>query len=563
MRRALVSRLWLLLPALFALAWFWPVLGHGFRSDDFEMVYYLDRDSEAVRWGRVWEEWLRPWFGVRDLYRPVVSLAIGVNWACGTSAFGFHLLNVGLLCGTATCVAAMAARLAPARGALVGATAGILVVLHPAAVEPTAWIMARTTGLQVLFSALGYWSFVRWRDGEGTLALPLLATALACCSKEGAVLLPFSLLALDLVRGGVPNWRHHVPFFLLVATYLGWRRMLLGCFTTLKEDAGGEQFSGAWQLLGQLFWPPVEGGAWTLGVVLPLLIIAVGLIAAAGGRARVLWCLPWMFGLLTPGTTHLGAAASSLAGRFVFDAVPAVAVFVALAFAAFATRPRLVLVSALGVASVAVGFGVVSRAWIERYDADSRLIDTVQKELIANAQAAAPDRPFGVFGLPGQPLLHPPLWGFLTQRPFAERDLPVIGLSNILMRNPDTVDLFGDASVVHSLIAHGAGVGVWDDEARRLRPVPRAASGIIDFVQDPNDRRCFLPPRLLPPTAVAQLEIRSPTPVEKWRIEILGNLEGDYATRSMEVVAGDGAAVTWCDTTHVLPWLIASQFGGG
>ena len=30
---------------------------------------------------------------------------------------------------------------------LVGLGAGMLVVLHPAAVEPTAWVSARTTGL--------------------------------------------------------------------------------------------------------------------------------------------------------------------------------------------------------------------------------------------------------------------------------------------------------------------------------------------------------------------------------------------------------------------------------
>ena len=56
---------WLLLPALLALGVFWPTLAHGWRSDDFLTVYYLDRESEAVRWGRVFEEWARPWFGGR------------------------------------------------------------------------------------------------------------------------------------------------------------------------------------------------------------------------------------------------------------------------------------------------------------------------------------------------------------------------------------------------------------------------------------------------------------------------------------------------------------------
>ena len=38
---------WLCLPALLALVWFWPTLWHGWRSDDFLTVYYLDRDAGA------------------------------------------------------------------------------------------------------------------------------------------------------------------------------------------------------------------------------------------------------------------------------------------------------------------------------------------------------------------------------------------------------------------------------------------------------------------------------------------------------------------------------------
>ena len=69
----------------------------------------LEFEVSAIRneasWGRVLEEWVRPWFGVRDLYRPVVSLSFGVNWALSPSPFGFHLLNALLLAGTATAVA--------------------------------------------------------------------------------------------------------------------------------------------------------------------------------------------------------------------------------------------------------------------------------------------------------------------------------------------------------------------------------------------------------------------------------------------------------------------------
>ena len=48
------------------------------------------------------------------------------------------------------------------------------------------------------------------------------------------------------------------------------------------------------------------------------------------------------------------------------------------------------------------------------------VIAKVQQELLAKAAHAGPGQPFGVVGLPKLPLLQPALWGFLTQRPFAQ-----------------------------------------------------------------------------------------------------------------------------------------------
>lgn len=546
---------WLWLPALLALGWHWPVLAHGFRSDDFLTVYYLDRDAGTVQWGRVFEEWVRPWFGVRDLYRPLVSLTLGLNWACGTAPFGFHLLNVLLLAGTATAVAAAAARLCPSRPALAGLAGAGIVVLHPAAVEPAAWIAARTTGLQVFWSAVAYWGFLRWRDGAGGRWLPLVATALACASKEGAVLLPVSFVALDLLRGARPAWRTHLPFAGLVGAYLLFRRGLLGVVTTAEEGhTMGERVGGALALLRQLAMPPAGGTAGSVWLLVALAACAAG---ALGGARRALWCLPWAGCLLLPGTTHVQIAAHDLAGRFVFDAVPALALFVAVLVVA--RRPWLV---GLGALAFGTGLATASRVHLGDFAAQDRLIARVQQELLTKAADAGPGRPFGVVGLPKLPLLQPALWGFLTQRPFAPSDLPVVGLDAMLTRDPNSPRAFADTTAVHALVGNGAGFGRWDPASESIVLLPKAPPEVVEFVRDPRAPGRFVPPRLLPPTAVAALEVTSPVPVSRWRATVLGNLLGDFACPPF---AREGVPVQswWLDTTRLLPWAVAAAVGGG
>lgn len=559
MTPARASKLWLLLPALLAFGWFLPVLWHGFRSDDFLTVYYYDRDAETVKWGRVFEEWVRPWFGVRDLYRPVVSLSFGVNWALSPSPFGFHLGNVLLLAGTATAVAAAAARLAPHRPRLVGLVAAALVVLHPAAVEPTAWIAARTTGLQVFWSAIAYLTFLRWRDGCGGRWWPLLATALACASKEGAVLLPASLLALDLLRGSRPAWRTHLPFALLVGGYLLFRWWLLGVATTAADPQPlGERLASGAALLQQLALPPAGGAAGSWWTMAPL--VALGLAALVGARTA-LWCVPWAALLMLPGTTHVQLAANELAGRFVFDAVPVLALFAAIVLGRQSTRVGLLVgaAAALGLLALLANAALVH---LRTYGAQDRVIRTVQQELDSKAAAARPGQPFGVVGLPKLPLLQPALWGFLSQRPFAPDDLHVVGLENLLSRDPAAPDVLADATAVHALVADGAGVAAWHEGTSALVPLPAGGDDVVDFVADPAQPGRFLPPRLLPPTAVAALEVQSPVPVGAWSVRILGNLEGPFAQAPFATVA-PGSRVCWCDTSRVLAWVVAGTLGGG
>lgn len=560
------TRPWLLLPALLAVLWFLPTLWHGFRSDDFLTVYYYDRDEARVFWDRVFGEWARPWFGVRDLYRPFVSLTFGANWAASTSPAGFHALNVALLSITAAAIAAAAARLVKTAPRAAALLAGAVVVLHPAAVEPTAWIAARTTGLQVCWSALAYATFLRWRDGEGRLVWPLLATAFACTSKEGAVLLPASFLALDLLRGSRPHWRTHLPFALLVGGYLLWRQALLGVLTTAEEGHTLlERARGAWALLAQLAAPPSAEG-WAGPVVLAS---TAGLaLFAAIAALRSLVCLPWAFLLLSPGTTHVQVAGGELAGRFVFDAAPALALLAA--FALGGQRIALRPLAGLAALALLTALGFAGHAHLAGYTAQDREIGALQAQLQVQAQsqaqtAEAAGAPFGVVGLPRLPLLQPGLWGFLAQRPFVGRDLSVVGLDHVLTKDPAAANVFADATAISVLATDGAGCAGWNSGAGALTPLPRGRDGASAFVPVDGFPGRFVASQRLPSTAAQMLEVVAPGPVRQWQVAVLGNLEGPLAQAPFAADTGAGPPRPdfWCDTSGVLGWVVATQLGGG
>jgi len=562
-------RWWLALPVLWALVWYWPVLAHGFRSDDFLAVYYYDRDTGAVQWSRVAAEWLRPWFGVRDLYRPLVSLSYGCNWWCSVQPWGFHLLNLALLAISAGATAAIAARLAPQGPRLAGLLAAAVVVLHPAAVEPTAWIAARTTGLQVACSTLAMLAYLRWRDGKAHWIGHLLAAGLACASKEGAVLLPASLLALEALRGGRPRWSAVLPCGLLVAAYLLFRRALLGCFTTAEEGhtlLG--RIDGGLALLQQLLAPPTGAAAWTALAMLAGL--AVLLLAALGAPTQRRWllALPWALLLLLPGTTHVQTSGAALAGRFVFDAVPVLALWVGVLAVggdrgwSWRGLPALVLL---------LGAGFAGRAELRVYCDQDAEIAAAQQQLLTVAAAAGPGTPFGVVGLPKLPLLQPALWGFLTQRPFAPQDLPVVGLENLLSHDASTPRSFARPVPLHALVAHGAGAAVWHGPTARLLPLPTTPAGLPEvgtpWAPSATAPQQFLPTGLLPATNLAALEIELPAAAGQYRVQILGNLDGAFAapawTGTWPAAQDGGQARLWLDTTAVLPWLVATTLGAG
>jgi len=207
-----VSRLWaragsvlekVPLPVLLCLlvfAFFFPVLQNGFVDWD-DVQYVLS--NPALR-----GSWLDALGFSPGYYHPLTTLTYKAEFVLfGLRPFPYHLTN--LVLHLLNCVSAFC--LLSALGARRGSAflAALLFGLHPAHVEPAAWVSGRKELLWGFFSA---WTLIYYlRFAKTRLKKPLILSLaffiLAVLSKPFAVMLPLVLLLADLYRGRTLNFR--------------------------------------------------------------------------------------------------------------------------------------------------------------------------------------------------------------------------------------------------------------------------------------------------------------------------------------------------------------------
>ncbi|MDO8348928.1 MAG: hypothetical protein Q7T30_01740, partial [Planctomycetota bacterium] len=263
----------------------------------------------------------------------------------------------------------------------------------------------------------------------------------------------------------------------------------------------------------------------------------------------------WIAALLLP-TSHMQSSAAAFDGRFLYDAVPVVALFLALAVDASkrAGSARNALLVALVL--VAGYFGTGSRQWLARYGEQDATLRTVQQQALAAAQASAPGRPFGIGGLPGLPLLQTKLWGVLGLAPFAKVERPLVGVPEIVARDEAALALFGDAAPVHAMAELGAGVAIWQQAANAFVPVPRPVVAQVVLVASDKVPGAFVPasPPLLA-TAVAAVQVVVDKPASRFRLRLLDDLAGEFAF-GWRAVEGAPGTTAWFDLTRAVGPLV-------
>jgi tetratricopeptide (TPR) repeat protein len=182
---------------------YWPVRNAPLVWDD--KFYLYDR-----AWLRHGNEWLQValhgFFDWKVYFRPLgVALFTAETRLFDTAPAPMHLLSLGLHLINILLVGALARKLSagsnlPVRAGMLACIAMLVYGLHPALIEPVAWISSQCDLLVTLFMLLGLLANMTLRNRYLRSIAVALCFFLAACSKESAVSFPFLLLIMDWLR---------------------------------------------------------------------------------------------------------------------------------------------------------------------------------------------------------------------------------------------------------------------------------------------------------------------------------------------------------------------------
>lgn len=323
-----------------------------------------------------------------DFYRPWVTLAYFVEVQLfAARAWAFHLVNLALHAS----VVALALRWIErrVRGAVDRVTVasvafgGALLAAHPTRVESAAWISG-STDLWAALWTLVTCELVARAPADRPAWRPCAPLALACFSKELAMLVPLLLLAdgalgVGETPGARASWRRLWPLFATAAIALSIRVAVVHQVQSTPFEGGLlATFTRACATLGmylsQLAWPWPVNHLWRtheavfgaslssrdalLGVVasLSLAALAAAVIRRPSARpwmADALWFIVPLAPVLNVAPMHLPVLGSA---RYLYVPLLGVAAMAARALRASPSRARAPLWAAAGLAIVAWSF---------------------------------------------------------------------------------------------------------------------------------------------------------------------------------------------------------------
>jgi protein O-mannosyl-transferase len=232
-----------LVPALVALLTFisfLPTLQNGFVDWDDDRNIFNNPDYRGL--GLTELRWMFTTLHM-SLYRPLAWMTLGLDYSLwGMSPAGYHATSVLFHAANAALVYWIALRLyrlavpSVVRAALhahvAAGLAALLFSLHPLAVEPVAWISARSDPVAAFFIFLSLLFYLGAAEGGAyrrSIFAAWLFFALSLLSKSSGMTFPLVLLALDVyplrrldaapgkrLRADAARvWLEKVPFFAL------------------------------------------------------------------------------------------------------------------------------------------------------------------------------------------------------------------------------------------------------------------------------------------------------------------------------------------------------------
>jgi protein O-mannosyl-transferase len=213
-----------------------------FLGDDFGLVQHLHKLSLDRFLPYFVSDWTEGIYGFQlDELRPFLAFTYWLDSRLFGAANpqGYHATNVVLHMLNGLLVLAIARSVAPEQKA-VGLLAASLFVLMPSHAEPISWISGRVDSLAALFYLGAFLCFVqfRLRQRRAWFVATLLTFVCGLFAKQSLVTFPILILAYDVLFGrtlngstrsrAISRYASHVPFFLVLLTYLELRQHLFG-----------------------------------------------------------------------------------------------------------------------------------------------------------------------------------------------------------------------------------------------------------------------------------------------------------------------------------------------
>jgi MFS family permease len=203
-------------------------LGNEFAQDDLALIANNPRVHGLATWRELLTSPYWPPPHSEDLYRPLMSLLLALQYAAGAGSPAiFRVVSAVLYAAASLAVLLLARRLAPASVAL---GVGLLFAVHPVHVEPVALAVGQNELLVTLLAALMVTRYLDFRSrDDGTVTTTQWTElgvyyVLALLSKEHALVLPALLVAAEailLAPRSPRRWRGLAPGFVALAAIAG------------------------------------------------------------------------------------------------------------------------------------------------------------------------------------------------------------------------------------------------------------------------------------------------------------------------------------------------------
>ncbi len=447
------------------------------------MNYFLDHGAKepVVEWGSVLADFGRPWLGLEaSLYRPMLNVSYAIDLAIGGGEpLPLHATNLLLHMGTSFFAAILCALYCPARPALAALLGGCFVAVSPIACETVAWISARNSGLETFFRMASLAAFALWlrRSRRAPwILLSGLAAACALCTYEAAIMLPVSMLALDLLdrpdRPLAERVRLHLPLLPLWLGYFCLRLILFGGFIGSGTGHALSESSLAGEALAKfaLLTVPVpldQAGSsafwWVTAASLTLLWATAASIGLLRKPVLLLASLIWIGLHFAP--TYMIETHGLGGGRLVYPALPVICLCACALF--FGAGHTIIRLPAIAFAAAIICSVPVTRSQLGHFEMAWAELATAREELDQIGARSSLEQPLALGTLPspmpghGLPPLNPNVYFPLAGRPYASDDYPTLGIGYISTPVPGSQELLNDASAARALWHQGASLVYW------------------------------------------------------------------------------------------------------